>query len=137
MTVDKMQVALVLAKIAAVDNRRLDDPEGVETPITDAWYEALCDLSFQDCLDAVAEFRRESSEWLHPADVRERAMVKARSRNAEVSDRDLTADLDPALPGHEWVRILRERRRTISLGGSPQQAMRAITVQTVRAEVTG
>lgn len=61
----EQQVALVLAKVQAFDNR--DIGEGV----VHAWFEALGDLDFAECLRAVTFHFAESKEWLMPAHIRE------------------------------------------------------------------
>lgn len=78
------QTAVVLAKVAALDNRTDTDAAIL------AWHEVIGDLDFQDALLAVAIHRRESSEYLMPVHVRqiaarlskERGELEAKERRA-------------------------------------------------------
>jgi hypothetical protein len=71
----------ILAKIASMDRRTVG-----ETDIM-AWHEVLGDLDPQDCLNAVATHRRESTEWLMPVHVRRIVadIVKKRLHAARVA----------------------------------------------------
>lgn len=70
----RSETALVLAKIAAIDNRRLDPPDAdlgnpMTTPVLSAWHEIIGHLSATDCLQAVLRHRQTSTEWLMPIHV--------------------------------------------------------------------
>lgn len=58
------QTAVILAKVAALDNRHDSDSAIL------AWHEVICDLDYTDALRAVAIHRMESTEYLMPAHVR-------------------------------------------------------------------
>lgn len=59
------QTAVVLAKVAALDNRTDTDSAVL------AWHEVIGDLDYQDALRAVAIHRMESTEYLMPAHIRQ------------------------------------------------------------------
>lgn len=127
----RSQTALVLAKIAAVDNRRLDPPDADMTPILDSWHEAIGDLGVQDCLDAVRDHRRETTEWLQPAHVRDRVIVMRRARVENVEDIDLVRDVHPDDP--HWARILQGRRAALLDGLTLDQAKAIPAPEALRA----
>ena len=54
----------VLAKVQAFDHRTIGDSE------TAVWHEAIGDLPFEDCMEAVTIHYRESDRWLAPAHIR-------------------------------------------------------------------
>lgn len=62
----------VLAKIQAFDNRNVDDATTI------AWQEILEPYTLADCLSAVTDHFRVSTDWLMPAHVVE--LVKARQK---------------------------------------------------------
>lgn len=104
---NRSETALLLAKIAVVDNRRLDPDDAdvsspAATPIISTWHELIGHLQFSDCAAAVADHRRSSHEYLTPIHVIEGVR---RIRNARLDacppDRDLMAGLDPDMPGAE------------------------------------
>lgn len=57
----KSEMALVLAKAAAYDARTLSEYD------VEAWYECVGDLNFKECMQAVTEHYRDSTERLMPA----------------------------------------------------------------------
>lgn len=59
------ETATLLAKIHVYDNRKVDEPT------VRAWHEALGDLPLDECLEAVANYYRESTRWIMPANVRQ------------------------------------------------------------------
>lgn len=127
----RSEVSMLLAKIAAVDNRRLDPPtadlnDPMSTPITDSWHEILKDLSLADCLEALLAHRRATHEWVTPSHLITgvRALRDARLA-ACPPDVELMAGVDPAMPGAEWVKIYRSRR-TLVADGTPLRELRAI-----------
>jgi hypothetical protein len=76
--ITKAQAAMLLAKVAAVDNRI----QSIAAVMV--WAEALQDLTIDECIDAVDEHRRNSpGVYLEPGHVR--AIVKA--RRADRADR--------------------------------------------------
>jgi hypothetical protein len=58
------ETAAVLAKAAGYDNRTIGDANVL------AWHEALGDLDIRDCLTAIAQHHRESTEYLMPVHIR-------------------------------------------------------------------
>lgn len=75
------QTAVVLAKIAALDNRHDTDAAIL------AWHEAIGDLDYQDSLRAVAVHRMESTEYLMPAHVRQ-LVARLRKERGEADAKD-------------------------------------------------
>ncbi len=75
------EAAAVLAKAAGYDNRTVGRANVM------AWHEALHDLDIGDCLDAVTQHHRESSDYLMPVHIR-RLATKLRAARREVLDRE-------------------------------------------------
>ena len=69
MAVTRADAARLLALVQAFDHRNVADADIM------AWADALHDLDFEDCSQAIRSYFRDSSEWLMPAAVRQR--VKA------------------------------------------------------------
>ncbi len=75
------ETGAVLGKAAAFDNRTIGQASLL------AWHEVLGDLDLGDCLDAIAQHHRESTEYLMPAHIRRRALkLRADRRDRERSD---------------------------------------------------
>lgn len=81
--VNIQETAAVLAKIKLIDNREVDD-KGL---VLREWHQQIGDLEYGDAVEAVAMFRRESTGYLVPADVRAnvRRILRARERAARVN----------------------------------------------------
>jgi hypothetical protein len=71
------QAGAVLAKAAAFDNRTIGDANLL------AWHEILGDLDVDDCLDAISQHHRESTDYLMPAHVRRIALKLRKDRNEQ------------------------------------------------------
>ena len=90
--------ATILAKIAAVDRRIVGEVEIM------AWHEVLNDLEPDDCLEAVAILRKETSDWLMPAHIRRvvadiekrRTAAKRRALLESMTAPDGTPMVEPA-----------------------------------------
>lgn len=82
---DAEQVAKVLTKIRAFDNRK------VESLTIAAWVEAIGDLDYRECLEAVAEHFRTSTDYIMPAHVRRLAEAIGSRRRAEAADEAIEA----------------------------------------------
>lgn len=126
----RSETALVLSRIAAIDNRRLDPPDSdindpMSMPVLNGWHELIGDLDARDVLAAVANHRRTSGEYLTPFHVIKgvKAIREARLKVGPSSG-ELMADVDPNLPGLEYNRIYRERIKMVADGNAPQ--LRAI-----------
>ncbi len=75
------EIGAVLAKAAGFDNRTIGQANLL------AWHEVLGDLDVGDCLDAISQHHRESTEYLMPAHVRRIALkLRAERRERERSD---------------------------------------------------
>jgi hypothetical protein len=99
---------MVLAKVAAVDNRRLDAPDAMDTPILDSWHEVIGDLRFQDCIEAVKVHRRQSTDWLQVGHIR--ALVK-QIRDDRIDRTEMpipNVDPDDPAAGIDEIRALRK-----------------------------
>jgi hypothetical protein len=108
--------AKLLAIVAAVDNRNTD------LVSVQVWADALHGLDPDDCLQAIREHRRESTEYLTPAHVVARArqiMLDRRNREnaaalaieAPIADPDsfavkevnrLLQEITPVIPKEDW-----------------------------------
>lgn len=128
---NRSHTALVLAKVAAIDNRRLDPAvPGEPTPILDAWHEAIGDLRFEDCLTAVAAHRRESTDWLMPAHIVTRVKAMRAERVRGLSDADLTPDIGAVSgdAGRAYLETLRRRQGLVMDGVSLDEAIALVPV---------
>jgi hypothetical protein len=140
--VNRAETMLVLIKIASIDNRRLDPPDAdvtnpMATPVLSTWHELLADLRVEDAMEAVANHRRASNEWLTPHHVI--AGVKAiRAARLEAMPplAELMAGVDPNMPGHRYAAIYRERIAHFADGGTREE-FAAITGAAPQAAVTG
>lgn len=75
------EAGAVLAKAAGYDNRNVGEAN------VRAWHEALADLDVRDCLAAVAEHHRSSTEYLMPVHIRRLAADIRRERyHHEIAD---------------------------------------------------
>lgn len=90
------QTAVILAKVAALDNRNDTDAAVL------AWHEAIGDLDYRDALEAVAIHRRESTEYLMPAHIRRIAAQLRKERG------DRNAKDERAAEIQEFVRDVRD-----------------------------
>lgn len=85
------EAAVVLAKAAAFDRRTVGDADIL------AWHDALSDVAAGDCLAAVTEHYRGSTEWLMPAHVRRIANDLNRARRQQAREQREAADLQAAI----------------------------------------
>jgi hypothetical protein len=123
---NRAETALLLAKIAAGDNRRLDPADAnlddpASTPILTEWHQILGDLHFAMCVGAVTEHRRTSTEWLQPAHIRRIVMDRWHAANRGIPDWELTEDINPH-NGRAYVDTLQFRRNLIAQGATLEQA---------------
>lgn len=111
------ETSALLAMVAASDRRTVGDID------VEVWHDALSDLPFGDCRDAVRAHIRSSREWLTPFDIR--AGVK-RIR-ADRLDRapHLVPDADPDDP-NAYRQALRDGRMRAADGALTARDMRAI-----------
>ncbi len=99
---NKSDVAAILAKISAYDRRTVGEAD------IEAWTEALAgQVTVQDALTAVRDHFRESSDWLMPSAVIERARTIRRARVRTIGTPDIPAGLTQAQE-REWVRVFWE-----------------------------
>ena len=99
------QTAVILAKVAALDNRNDTDAAIL------AWHEVIGDLDYFDALEAVAIHRRESTEYLMPAHIRAIvARLRSERSQREAKDQRLreldayAADAGPLADRSEEIR---------------------------------
>lgn len=85
------EAAVVLAKAAAFDRRTVGDTDIL------AWHDALSDLPTADCLTAVTEHYRESTDWLMPAHIRRIANDLDRARRREAREQLEADELQAAI----------------------------------------
>lgn len=104
------ETAAILALVAKGDNRKVDR----ETIVF--WHDLIGDLDFGEAQQAVRAFRRESTDYLMPAHVRQRVAAVRRERLSRAGH--LVPGGDPDDPG--WFLRLRELRRQVA-GGSTRQ----------------
>jgi hypothetical protein len=117
----RSETAFVLARIAAIDNRRLDDPSGPDFPILESWHRLIGDLRYADCIEAVDTHRKASTEWLQPAHIREIVREIRGARTARVQIADLTGDVDPR-DGRAYLATYRHRIAAMADGLTMDQA---------------
>ena len=105
----------VLGKCASYDRRKEGDAQTI------AWFQAIGDLSYEDCIAAVIAHYTETAEWIMPAHVRTRVKAMRRDR--------LAREIIPA-PPHELAdnprnhqAALQARIREIADGRSFQNAI--------------
>lgn len=117
---NRSETALLLAKVASVDNRRLDPPDAdvtnpLSTPIISAWHEILAGLRLADCAEALLAHRRNSTEWLNPAHIVQGVRaIRAERLEHQPPLGELMADIDGDDP--RWNEILKQRRAAIASG---------------------
>lgn len=102
------QTAALLALIAVVDRRHIDDPVVLH------WHDLVADINFDDACEAVREHRRTSTEYLVPAHVRV-GVGRLRARRLDAAaPPDPPADVadDPAA----WLRWKRATAGAIADG---------------------
>lgn len=115
------EAAAVLAKAAAFDRRTVGEADIL------AWHDALGDLPAGDCLAAVTEHYRESTEWLMPAHVRRIADTLDRARRRKAREQREADELQAAItasPLHDRrddVTALIERLRDRLPAGDPDK----------------
>lgn len=85
------EAAAVLAKAAAFDRRTIGEADIL------AWHDALADLPLGDCLAAVTEHYRDSTDWLMPAHIRRTANDLDRARRRKVREQLEAAELQAAI----------------------------------------
>lgn len=110
------ETALLLAMLAASDRRTVGDVD------VEVWHDALSDLPFDDCRDAVRQLIRSSGQWITPYLVRQGVKAIRSDRLARAVDQ--VPDADPDDPS-EYARALRENRMRTADGLQPRD-MRAI-----------
>jgi hypothetical protein len=120
----RSETAIVLAKIALVDNRRLDPPDAdlsdpMSTPILSAWHELIGHLQMDDCLQAVVRHRQTSTDWVLPVHVirlvQEIRVERLTGVTAESIAEDLALDGDDPL----YLAKIQARYREIADGNRP------------------
>jgi phosphoribosylanthranilate isomerase len=76
------EVVKVLARVQMDDNRQVD------RVVVNSWVEEIGDLEFQEALEAVVMHRRETTQWLMAAHVREnvRRIRYMRARDERVAN---------------------------------------------------
>lgn len=85
------EASAVLAKAAAFDRRTVGEADIL------AWHDALGDLPAADCLAAVTEHYRESTDWLMPAHVRRIADTLDRARRRKAREQLEADELQAAI----------------------------------------
>lgn len=128
----RSETALVLAKIAAFDNRRLDPPDAADTPLLNAWHEVIGDLGVTEALAAVAAHYRDSRDWLMPAHLRQRVVQARTARLAAAPGvAELMADVHPDTPGYQ--QLYQARRGAIAAGATVERARILVPAPSVPA----
>ena len=124
---DAEQAGQVLAKCASYDRRKTGDADTI------AWYEALSDLEYDDCIAAVVAHYAETTDWIMPAHIRRhvRAIRAGRVQDTEIPPPP------PELLRHPraYCAALQAAEKAIADGRDPHAAMRAITRQATRREL--
>lgn len=105
------ETSLIVGLVAEGDNRKVD-----ERTIA-YWHDLIGDLRFVDAQQAVREFRRESTEWLQPAHVRQRV------KRIRASRLEAAGPLVPAVDADDpnYFRELRRLRDAVADGQDLKQ----------------
>lgn len=117
----------VLAKCASYDRRKTGDAETI------AWFQAIGDLAYSDCIAAVIAHYRETTDWCMPAHIRNR-VKEARAQRIQ------DADIPPPPPEllddpTAWRAAVRAAAIAAADGRDPEAAMQAIARQARRPEL--
>lgn len=110
------ETSALLAMVAANDRRTVGEID------VEVWHDALNDLEFDDCRDAVRQHIRSSRDWLTPFDVRQ--AVKRIRRDRLDRALEQPPDADPDDPA-AYTRALRDGRARTA-GDLKPRDMRAI-----------
>jgi hypothetical protein len=114
----------VLAKCASYDRRKPADA------VTIAWYQALGDLRYDDCIAAVIAHYAETADWIMPAHIRQRV---EEARKQRIRDAGIPAPPPELIDDPPAYRAaLRAAAVAIGDGRDPEKAMQAITRQARR-----
>jgi len=118
----------VLAKCAGYDRRKPDDA------VTVAWYQALGDLGYDDCIAAVIAHYTETTDWIMPAHIRNRVRE---ARNQRIMDAGGVPAPPPELIDNPaaYSAALRAAATALADGHDPHVAMQAIARQAARLEL--
>lgn len=109
---DIVETSVLLAKVQAFDNRNVADATIV------AWQEILEPHTLQDCLGAVRDYYRVSSEWIMPSHIVERVRLveEDRTRNFKNGYHLNRADEERSLEGAMWSGAMRDLNRAVRTG---------------------
>jgi hypothetical protein len=126
-TISKSETAKVLAII-----RGLHQPQDIGDVTVSAWHMTLAHAGVTSRADAVQAVVRHyatpgTDRWIGPADVIAGVKAIRTERLEQVTDPDLMADIDPNIPGRQYVEILRARTTLIADGQPLVQARAAVT----------
>ena len=136
---NRAETAVILAKIASGDNRRIDPPptpgQSWHTPILDEWCAWIGDLDARDAAAAVDAHRRESTEYLTAAHIRARVTAIRRARVAAAGGVMALADGLGHLTGKAYTQALSARRDAVASGAPVAEALQ-ITPAAPRAALT-
>jgi hypothetical protein len=118
------QAGQVLAKCASYDRRKTGDADTI------AWYQAIGDLAYDDCIAAVIAHYGETTDWIMPAHVRERVREIRRNRFQDAEKPAPPPELldDP----DAYCAAVRAANAAIADGRDPEAAMQAIARQARR-----
>lgn len=119
---DIVETGVLLAKIQAFDNRNVADATIV------AWQEILEPHTLPDCLSAVRDYYRGSSEWIMPSHIVERVRLveEERLRHFKNGCHLNRADEERTLEGGaSWSEGMRELNRAARTGALTPAAYEA------------
>lgn len=105
------ETSAILAMLAAHDRRTVGDID------VELWHDALDDLPFDDCRNAVRHLIRNSGDWITPYLVRQGVKAIRADRLARAVDQ--VPDADPDDPS-DYARALRENRMRTADGLAPR-----------------
>ena len=118
------QAGQVLAKCASYDRRKTGDADTI------AWYQAIGDLAYDDCIAAVIAHYSETTDWIMPAHIRQR--VK-QAREARILAADIPAPPPEVAADRAAYRAALHAARVAAADGrDPEAAARLAVIQTRR-----
>ena len=121
------QAGQVLAKCASYDRRKTGDAETI------AWFQAIGDLAYDDCIAAVVAHDRETTDRIMPAHVRNRVMAV---RNRRLTETEIPAPPVELLDNPvAYSAALHVAAVAIADGRDPEMAMQAIARTAARPEL--